>query len=530
MLVIGLKPEHDGAIAAIRDNQLLFSIEPEKDSYNRHSGLTATALTRAAEVAGDLPDVIALGGWTYPHMNVGAGYLGSQQSFTRSTRFFGKPVQLFSSSHERSHVAMAIGMAEEDDAQLRAILVYEGGFGSFYLVDANGAIVKERLVIGELGARYGFLFALADPTFPDYGAGHRLEDSGKLMALAAYGDPAEASPEIVALVDRILEKDRRMHPAPKGDFRDTVVYNAGVESQECKTAAALLSDHIFEMFWEAAQRELPPGLPLHISGGCGLNCDWNAKWRDLGFFSSVFVPPCTDDSGSAIGTAIDALLALTGKPHIDWTVYSGLDFDWDVEPDRQKWKRRPLDHGALAEALQAGAIVGWVQGRWEIGPRALGNRSILAEPFDARTKDRLNEVKQREDYRPIAPCCRLEDAPLLFSDGHEDPYMLYFKRVLDDGLGAVTHVDGTARVQTVSERTNKPLYELLCAFAEQSGAGVLCNTSLNFKGFGFVNRMSNLVLFAESHGLTDLVVGDSWFTRSTEGKADSRLALAGATI
>jgi hydroxymethyl cephem carbamoyltransferase len=154
-----------------------------------------------------------------------------------------------------------------------------------------------------------------------------------------------------------------------------------------------------------------------------------------------------------------------------------------------------------------------VQGRWEIGPRALGNRSILAEPFHARTRDRLNEIKQRESYRPIAPCCRVEDLGKVFCEDFEDPYMLYFRRVRGSHFAAITHVDGTARAQTVSEQSNLRLYQLLCAFAARTGYGVLCNTSLNFKGFGFINRMSDLVKYCDARGIDDMVVGDRWFHR-----------------
>ena len=114
----------------------------------------------------------------------------------------------------------------------------------------------------------------------------------------------------------------------------------------------------------------------------------------------------------------------------------------------------------------------WVQDRWEIGPRALGNRSLLAEPFDARTRDALNKIKVRETYRPIAPVCRVEDADRLYTGGgFEDPYMLYFRRARSAELGAVTHVDGSARVQTVSRQTNAGLHDLLCAFADAPGRG-----------------------------------------------------------
>jgi hydroxymethyl cephem carbamoyltransferase len=210
---------------------------------------------------------------------------------------------------------------------------------------------------------------------------------------------------------------------------------------------------------------------------------------------------------------LDALLEYTGDPHVSWNVYCGLDFEWDRDPNPARWERRPLEEAQLADTLAGGRVVAWVQGRWEMGPRALGNRSLLAEPFNPQTKDRLNEIKQREDYRPIAPCCRIEDVGKVYDADFHDPYMLYFRRATTPRLGAVTHVDGSARVQTVAKEDNEPLHDLLSAFAERHGVGVLCNTSLNFKTMGFINRMSDLELYCETRGLHDMVVGDTWFQR-----------------
>jgi hydroxymethyl cephem carbamoyltransferase len=304
-----------------------------------------------------------------------------------------------------------------------------------------------------------------------------------------------------------------VNPAPKADFADTVLYNAGVESEVTKTAAALLSKRIFEIFAQAALRELPAGTPLRISGGCGLNCDWNGNWRNFSHFSSVFVPPCTNDSGSAIGTAVDALAHHGRYQPLEWSVYSGLEFVDDTEPDSQRWRQQPRDDRAIAAAIARGAVVAWVQGRWEIGPRALGNRSLLAEPYSAATKDKLNEIKQREDYRPIAPCCREEDLAKAFIEDFPDPYMLYFRHVRSPRLGAVTHVDGSARVQSVTAASNPRLHSLLDAFAAETGLGLLCNTSLNHSRRGFINRMSDLIRHCEDRRVGHMVVGDRWYQR-----------------
>lgn len=517
MLIVAINPGHDGAMAVLDDRKLLFSVESEKDSYPRHHSLHPDHVLGLLEQVPGPPDVIAYGGWGKPgrhvlgHTNIGTGYapVGSPDVALRPANFLGRPVQLFGSSHERSHIAMAVGMAPRMDSPQHAVLVWEGTLGDFHLLDEDWSVQQKIPVMSEPGNRFAFLLGLADPAMPEVALYPRAEDAGKLMALASFANAADADAGIVDTVERIIDAPT-FSPVPKPAFRDSPVYNAGVEAVETKIAAALLTERIFEIFALAAQRHIPAGLPLYISGGCGLNCDWNVKWRELGHFSSVFVPPCANDSGSALGTAIDALLHVSGQPHIDWDVYSGLEFEWDRHPPAD-WQQRSLDMRLLAEAIDSGHVVAWIQGPWEIGPRALGARSLLAEPFGAGTRDRLNEIKQREGYRPIAPCCRLEDAGTVFDDGSEDPYMLYFRGVRSDQLGAVTHVDGSARAQTVTPEGNKALHDLLTAFAERRGVGVLCNTSLNFKGFGFINRMSDLLTYCEARGIPDIVVGDTWF-------------------
>ena len=517
MLIVALKPGHDGGIAAIRDGELLYSLESEKDSNPRYSQLTPTTVLDIAEQLGELPDVVAVGGWQElglgSHAQVGAGYYGTDAPSTRTARFFGKDVTYFSSSHERSHIFGAIGMAPAERSPLQAVLVWEGIVGNFYLVNHN-QVVKTIRVMEQPGAKYGALFAILDPSFPANGGYPRLNDAGKLMALAAFSNPDDADPEIIAAVDRVLAIPNN-YPVPKADFRDTPLFDAQVTSAVGTMAAAVISRRIFETFAAVAEEQLPTGIPLRISGGCGLNCDWNQQWRDLGHFSEVFVPPCPSDSGSALGTAIDAHLHITGETRIAWDVYAGLPFVRDSTPDPQRWSHRPLFHGALAQALANGRVAAWVQGRWEIGPRALGNRSLLADAQNPASKDLLNTIKRREDYRPIAPAARVEDLSMAFDRDFVDPFMLYFRRVQDPRLKAVTHVDGTARVQTVSRRTNPELHRLLGRVAGEQGLGVLCNTSLNFPGGGFINRMSDLIRYCQDHGVSDMVVGDDWYTDTT---------------
>jgi hydroxymethyl cephem carbamoyltransferase len=259
------------------------------------------------------------------------------------------------------------------------------------------------------------------------------------------------------------------------------------------------------------------GLPLLIVGGCGLNCDWNSKWEASGLFPEIFVPPVANDSGIAIGTAIDAQLHYTGNPKIEWNVYSGLYFDSSHPFDETLYDIYEPDLDRIADMLANDLILAWVNGKYEIGPRALGNRSIIAAPFKDETRIRLNEIKQREQFRPIAPVCLEEDAAQWFGCNHPSPYMLYTYIATTDALAAVTHVNKTARLQTVSSESNPKMYDLLTAFKQRTGYGVLTNTSLNFKGAGFINRIDDLSSYVVQHNLDGFVVeGRSYILKSSE--------------
>jgi len=196
-------------------------------------------------------------------------------------------------------------------------------------------------------------------------------------------------------------------------------------------------------------------------------------------------------------------------------VYRGPAFVHDADPVASGWTPQPFDHGAVSGAIEGGAIVAWLQGRCEIGPRALGNRSLLASATDPRSRDRLNTIKRREDYRPIAPVCLASDLARWFDRAEPDPHMLSFRSVLEpERLPAVTHADGTARAQSVTADSNPALHGLLQAHRSRTGVGVLCNTSLNLSGKGFINRMTDLLQYCKVVGIDEIVLDDTWYRRS----------------
>jgi hydroxymethyl cephem carbamoyltransferase len=524
MNILSYNPGHDGAIAYLKGGHLLVSIEAEKNSNWRYSPISSHNVFSVLGELDEIPDVICTGGWwprdhyEYLHgSHVHVGYRGVSKSgvIVDQRRLLGKPIHYFSSSHERSHLLCAFGMSSLPKGTPCYALVWEGAIGAFYDIDSELNITLLADVLNQVGNRYALLYGLADPTFPKDGPYHRVEDAGKLMALASFSNRSTPSAEEGKLLDFLLDGPCRELSAYE-DLEDSRYYNVGVDDPEFRNFAGIFSDMIFDVFYQFAKANMKKGLPLLIAGGCGLNCDWNTKWKETSLFTEVFVPPVANDSGSAIGTAIDAQFHLTGNPKIDWNVYSGLGFITVGSFDLAQYDIYETNYEMIADMLANNLILGWVSGKYEIGPRALGNRSILAAPFQESTRVRLNEIKQREQFRPIAPVCLEEDAARWFGCDHASPYMLYTHRVRTDALAAVIHVNGTARIQTVSIATNRKMFELLSAFKARTGYGVLCNTSLNFKGRGFINKIDDLSRYAVEHKLDGFVIEDkAYFMKSS---------------
>ncbi|WP_338925275.1 proline dehydrogenase [Mycetohabitans endofungorum] len=526
MLILSFKPGHDGAVAAIEDGNLLFSFEAEKDSFFRYAPVTPELTVTVARHLDRIPDVIAMGGWykgvydTTDYSDNGvwttsAGYFGESSVVSRRDRFMGKEVEFFSSSHARSHIWNAFGMSGLTQGQPAYCLVWEGGLGDFYEIDENNTVTHIGTALTYPGIRYQLIYALADPTFSftDLQQVGRIGDAGKLMAIAAYSDCAPPSEKEAHYIEHMLSGVGYGHLLNKASMNWSGLIDVGVESIVFKNFARKFSDALFERFHQFARKNLTKRLPLLIAGGCGLNCDWNTMWENTGLFESVFIPPCANDSGSAIGTAIDAQRHYTGQTTINWSVYAGEDFFEDVTDTPEGFIGRPLDVEQVAADLAAGKVIAWARGKCEIGPRALGNRSLLAAPFSESMTARLNQIKQREGFRPIAPICLEEEAERLFGRSSPSPYMLHFTKVRSTKLRAVTHVDGSARVQTVNRGQNPAIYELLCRFRELTGYGVLCNTSLNFNGRGFINRTSDLVKYVNMTDVDGFVTSNRYYKK-----------------
>ncbi len=517
MKVLSFKPGHDGTIAGIDTDkkELLFSYEAEKDSYPRSSAVNPDTFIDAATWFKDLPDVLALSGWSSTangHATLtGAGHqgLGNRSEVVGKKTFFGRTIDFYSSTHERSHIWSAYALSPFEQGEPCYALVWEEALGDFYEIDADLNIRHLGQVMAKPWLRYSFLLDLADPERLNAHDGFSKKAPGKLMAAGAIGDAYAKDPDAEALIAQLLYQDRASFTPSKSDFASSPFHNIGIDSSRFRNLAAKYSDAIFNAFYEFAKTHLNKGYPLLISGDCGLNCNWNTRWRECGLFRDVFVPPCTSDSGSSIGTAVDAMRHYSGCAKLDWSVYCGQPFV-DDRIDMPETTVGELNLREIAADLYEDKVVGWAAGCCEIGPRALGNRSIFASPFKAENRTRLNRIKGRADDAPVAPVCLEEDVSEHFDWSGPSPHMLYFQNTTNPALKAVRHVDASARVQTVNRDQNPVLYNLLTEFKALSGVGVLCNTSLNFKNAGFINKTSDLYYYARSSGLDAFVAGISY--------------------
>lgn len=524
MNILSYNPSHDGAIASLKDGRLQFLVEGEKNSNYRHSPISSHDVFRVLGELEDLPDVLCTGGWWGGDEATRSLALAPYRGVSKDDviigerRVAGRSVRYFSSSHERSHLLGAFGLSALPKGTPCYALVWEGLVGAFYEIDPELNITLLADVVNEPGHRYALVYGLADPTFAKDSGFSRFNDAGKLMALASFSVRSTPSAEERKLMEFLLQGGLYLKLSSHPDVTRVPHYNVGLDDPEFRNFAGIFSDRIFDAFHQFAKAEMKKGLPLLIAGGCGLNCDWNSKWRESGLFSEVFVPPVANDSGSALGTAIDAQFHLTGNPKVEWDVYSGLEFNAAGSFDTSLYDVFEASPEAIADMLAEDLILGWVNGRYEIGPRALGNRSMLAAPFRESTRVRLNEIKQREQYRPIAPVCLEDEAAKWFGCDQASPFMLYTYRARTQALAAVTHVNGTARIQTVSPWSNRSLYDLLVAFRARTGYGVLCNTSLNFRGRGFINRIDDLSAYAIKHKLDGFVVeGRAYLLKASAG-------------
>ena len=529
MLICGIKASHDGAVAVIDGSQLLFSVEIEKlGNRRRYSSLDEIELVREVLATEGLAltdvDQFVVDGWyssdgrsdvvvqtreggkqlgipTAPYIDPRGGAIGSYRNEFSGVGATALNAGYSSFSHDCGHV-MASYCTSPFAAQRTAALVlsWDGGMlPRLYRVDPIAATIEPLGPLFPLvGNMFGNFCCQLEPFYRDPATmteraltEFELSVPGQAMAYAALGT---VQPDAFVAFDTLIDGY-----APTIEMAELLGREVARRRRELfpgMTNADLIATfqafigHVLVEGIASALRQHSGGRAenLCLAGGCALNIKWNGLLRESGVVDQIWVPPFPNDAGAAIGTACAEMASRTGRFDLDWNVYRGPRLR--DSPPPADWTARACDEHQLARHLhEDGEPVVVLDGRAELGPRALGNRSILAPATTLAAKDELNRIKKRQAYRPVAPICLESHAPEVFAPGGVDPYMVFEHRVASawrDRVPAIVHLDGTARLQTLradtpGTRTGRILHE----YYKLSGVPVLCNTSANMKGYGF---------------------------------------------
>jgi carbamoyltransferase len=533
---------HDGAAALVENGKVIAAIEEERLNRIKHSnkfpvGALRFCLERAGAGIKDVDrfafyatedycnSLLARLYLTRPEMKVLLDTKTTlHQRLEEEFKCDVDPDRIIFTRHHMAHAISAYALSGFNKSLVLAIDGY-GDFLSGLVALGKGSSLTQIETFPQrksLGVFYLEVIQFI---------GYSSFDEYKVMGLAPFGDPATFRDVVRGLYELLPNGDYELH-------LDRVVSSllplvevrkkSQPFTQKHKDLAAALQEALEEIVLHVLRhyRQATGQRNLCMAGGVAHNCTMNGKILYSGLFDDVFVQPAAHDAGCALGAALLASCEegrVCGDVQQVQHVYWGTDIGDDASIYRslQSWKsfisfEKSPDVGRhTAELIAQGSVIGWMQGRSEFGPRALGNRSILADPRPQENKDRINQmVKKREGYRPFAPSVLEEDARQYFEfpEGIESfPFMIFVVNVREEmrrQLGATTHIDGTARVHTVSRETNRRYWELINAFKEITGVGVLLNTSFNNNVEPIVDSVEDGIVSFLTTGLDYLVVGD----------------------
>jgi len=580
MNILGLNAYHgDASAALLLDGQLTSAMEEERFTRLKHqAGFPAMAAFRALEHAGLAPgdlQHIAISRDPSAHVHRKLLYAISQGPSLSALRDrlwnvskirdvkptlaealgvaeSSLPVQVHRVEHHRAHMASSFFVSPFERAALLSI----DGFGDFvstmWGVGCGAKIAVHEWV--EFPHSIGLLYTAITQYlgFPRYG------DEFKVMGLAPYGEPAyldrlrtlvhvrpqdgfalnlsyfvhhtdgvsmtwdRGAPSIGDVFSRRLEADfgPRRRPDEPLDTR---------HRDMAASLQALLEEVVLGLLrWLAEKTQLKD---VCLAGGVALNCTMNGKILYHTPFERVYIQPAAYDAGTSLGAALYVKHQLLGAPRefVMDHAYWGLEYSRDAcraALDANGLRYLELADGLLADTaaslIEQGKIVGWFQGRFEWGPRALGNRSILCDPRNPSMKDHLNRrIKHRETFLPFAPSVLEERAGEWFEQASASPFMLMTCQVRRDKqalVPAITHVDGTARQQTVSRSTNPKYWRLIRAFERRTGVPILLNTSFN-ENEPVVNTPEEAIACFVRNDMDVLVLGPFLVEKHGQGAA-----------
>jgi carbamoyltransferase len=544
--IVGLNHgAHDASAALLHHGQLVATIEQERLSRRKHAldeapvDALAWCLARAGIELGDV-DVVALGS-QHDRLAQWLGLSAAERTqvlpyddperLMPASVFAGRPATIRAYNHHLSHAASAAYPSDHSDA---AVLVMDAmGEDVSTTISHLSKGVITTLESFDIDRSLGFFFEAAS----EWAALGR-RNAGKLMGLAPYGIPNQdvqlhwdsdgpswgqaGGPQTRAVGRERIEA--RTAAAMEWFSQHCFPYEAGLVDEPMAYAnfAASVQAAFERVVDELAARaaNMTGSSTLTIAGGVALNCTSNGRLARRAVFENVWVQPMSHDAGVAFGAALLAAQeegedVSAPMRHAYWGP-SAAEEDVLAQCRAMDLTAERLDRDKLvdrvARTIADGGVVVWHQGRGEVGPRALGARSFLADPRRRVSLVRLNKLKGREVWRPLAPSVPVEAFDTYF-EGVPNPFMIMAAMVRDDrrsAIPAVVHIDGSARPQVVTREANEVYYELLQRFGEVAGVPILINTSLNLAGepmcSSAADTLSTLVRSGADLGVIDDVL------------------------
>lgn len=474
MIILGInETSHDASVSLIEDGRILFAGHAERYSKEKNDWYINDSLIKDALSYGK-PDKIAY--YEKPYRKKARLLLKGGKADWKP-RFDIDSIPRKSFSHHYSHAAAGYFTSKFDDAVIVVLdSIGEWNTSTIWVGEGNNIKLKHK-------QNYPFSFGLFYSAFTQLVGLKPNQEEYIMMGMAAYGNPDIYFKDVNEYFPSYNEDQKYNFHKGINDWK----YKIFNDQNKFDIAAAV--QRVYELrlveFMRYAKL-ITNKTNLVFMGGCALNCSANTKLWDI--FKDIWIMPNPGDAGSSLGAAA----ALYGK-HIEWeTPYLGYDLQ----------DKYPVEE--IVSKLLSDKIVAVASGRAEYGPRAFGNRSILADPRDPSIKDKVNLIKQREMFRPFAPIVMEEHADKYFEMPTKSiPYMQYAvkcKRPQD--IPSVVHADGTSRVQTVNREQNKDLWRVLNKFYLATGCPVLLNTSLNIKGQPLLNDESDISEWNTMYGHT----------------------------
>lgn len=557
-IIFGTKPaEHDATYVAIKDGQVLFIGEEERFNRVKHALTVSTGsldwYTQNEGFSIDAADLVSC--YVEPDLATGrkAAY---EHAYGKDVSTDGEDIQIQTLKGYQRYLDLLAGMGVTGNRRVSvphhichaASAFYPSPFYKSAILSIDGGGEMETAVIG-MGE--GTDIRILDRIPFPHSLGHFYEQAtewlgynplscaGKTMGLSSYGKPV------------FVEKIKKYLFNTEGDkgFRSIrpLYHHYGVPSwqsyfgprrspdesvmgyyADVAASVQLILEEAVLSLAEKAKR-ITGEERLCYAGGVALNSVANGKLETSGLFKDIYITPLANDAGTALGGGLWLLYNKAGYPRERkyWQMrhaYWGAEYSDDEIVSVLKKYDLPVNESDsiwdwTAEKLQAGNIIGWYQGRSEVGPRALGNRSIIADPSGPDTKDRVNiKVKNREPWRPFAPSVLEEDFSDYFEGTGPSPFMLKVFEVRPEkrrNIQATVHVDGTARVQTVSREDNPLYYKMIESFKKKTGISAVLNSSMNFRGEPVVNTPEEAVrLFLKTD--MDILVMSRFYLEKSE--------------